>query len=143
MNRRAALIALLLVASLVAVAQNAYANETVSLCIPHVATAGGERIVGFEIALTGGMVRSVSNLPLGWYLELDNDPSWHTTIKGNIRVGAAALDSKELRKLRITIQKDTTLSKFAVSGKVALTTDSEKTRNIVLAADDFEVSAAK
>jgi len=141
MNRKVALIALLLTVSVVGVAQNvAKASETVSLSIPHITTAKGERIVGFEIELTAGMVQSLSNLPLGWYVEVDNDPSWRTTIKGSIRVGAAALDANDFRKLRVTIQRDTTYSKFSVSGTVALTTDFERTRKIALVGGDFELS---
>lgn len=144
MKRIIALLAVLLTASVMAAAQNTEkTNETVTVCIPHVATSTGERIVGFEIELTSGMVQSISNLPMGWYVELDNDASWNTTIKGNASVGAAALDPDELRKLRITVQKDTTYNPFAVSGTVAATTDFKKTRNIPLAAADFELSKAK
>ncbi len=133
--------AVLLTASVMVAAQNTEkTNETVSFRVPHVATSTGERIVSFEIKLTSGMVEAVSNLPMGWYVEVDNDPSWDTTIEGNIRVGAAALDPDEFRKLRITVQKDTTYSPFAVSGTVAVTTDFEKTRNIALSAADFEMS---
>lgn len=88
------------------------------------------------------MVQSISNLPLGWDVQVDNDPSWHTTIKGNIRVGAAGLGANEFCKLRIAIQKDTTYSKFSVSGKVAVTTDFEKTRNIALVGGDFKLAAS-
>ena len=143
MNRKVALIAGLFAASLAAVAQNAAkANENVALSIPHVTTAASERIVGFEIELTAGMVQSISNIPLGWDVQVDNDPSWRTTIKGNIKVGAAALDANEFCKLRIAIQKDTTYSKFSASGKVVATADFEKTRNIPLVGSDFKVAAS-
>ncbi len=144
MKRTVALIIVVLAAGVMAAAQNTEKpNETVSMRIPHVALSTGERIVGFEINLTSGMVRSASGLPIGWYLEVDNDPSWSTTIKGNISVGAAALDPNEFRKLRITVQKDTTYNPFAVSGTVVVTTDFEKTRSIPVAAGDFEVSKPK
>ena len=89
------------------------------------------------------MMQTISNIPMGWYVELDNDASWKTTIKGNTSVGAAALYPDELRKLHITVQKDTTNKPFAVSGTVAVTMGFEKTRNIPLAAADFELSKAK
>jgi hypothetical protein len=146
MKRKVALIAALLTASVMAAAQNtAKTNETFVLRIPHVLTTSGERIVGFEIELTSGMVQSVSNLPIGWYVQVNNDASWNTTIKGNVSVGAAALEPDELRQVRITVQKDTTKNEnpFAVSGTVAVTTDFEKTRNILLVAADFEVLAVK
>ena len=146
MKRKASLIAALLTASVMAAGQNtAKTSETLSLCIRHVATTSGERVVGFQIGLTSGMVRSVSDLPNGWYIEVDNDASWNTTIKGNIGVGAAALEPDELRHVRITVQKDTTRNDnpFAVSGTVAVTTDFHQTRDIPLVAADFEMSKVK
>ena len=35
----------------------------------------------------------------------DNDPSWRAAVKGSIRVGAAALDPNQLRKLRMAAAK--------------------------------------
>ncbi len=133
---------MLLSASVMAAAQNTgKTKETLSLRISHVQTTKGERIVGFEIEVTSGMVRSVSNLPIGWYVQVDNDASWNTTIKGNVSVGAAALEPDELREVCITVSRDTTKDQnpFAVLGTVAVTTDFEKTRKLPLATADFEV----
>ena len=141
MKREIALITLLFTISITAIAQNAAnKDETVTVCIPHVATAPGERIVGFEIELTAGWVQSVSHIPLGWYVEVDNASAWRTTIGGSISVGAAALDPNDLCKMHITVQKDTKYDQFAVSGTVTVTTDFEKTRNIAVAGTDFEVT---
>ena len=146
MKRQGTLIAILFMASVMAAAQDtAKKHESLSLCISHVVTTSGEHIVGFEIELTSGMVQSVSNLPKCWYVQVDNDASWNTMIKGNVRVGAAALEPDELRQLRVTVRKDTTRNDtpFAVSGTVAVTTDFEKARDIPLVAADFELSKVK
>jgi len=134
----------LLAATFVAIAQVPQStNETVSVSIPHLATFSGERIVALEIHVTAGVVQSVSNLPIGWYVVVDNDASWCTTIKGNTEVGAAALSAGELRNLRLTVKKDTTYQKFALSGTVSVTQDFEKTRSVSLGTSDFAVSPAK
>ncbi len=88
------------------------------------------------------MVQSVSGLPGGWYVVVDNDASWRITVKGNVTVGAAALEADDLRKLQVTIKKDTSYQKFTLSGSVATTKDSQKTRNIQLTLADFAVSGS-
>ena len=53
MKRIIALVVMLLTVGVVAAAQQTEkTNETITLCIPHVATSSGERIVGFEIEVT-------------------------------------------------------------------------------------------
>jgi hypothetical protein len=49
------------------------------------------RIAGIELALSHGAVASVGEVPAGWRLVIDNDPSWNMTVSGQAIVGAAFL----------------------------------------------------
>jgi hypothetical protein len=49
------------------------------------------RIAGLELTLRHGAVTSVKDVPIGWRLVIDNDPSWNMTVSGQAIVGAAFL----------------------------------------------------
>ena len=115
---------------------------TYSVSPPHLGAAIGERVVSFEIHISAGEVLAVSNLPIGWYVVVDNDPSWQTKISGNARVGAASLDPDEFQKLRLVVKKDEFYLKFAVAGTASVTKDFQKERHVALKMSDFSVTAA-
>ena len=64
---------------------------SVSLSALHLDTA--ERVVGFHFEVTAGRIAQIPDMPIGWNISVDNDPSWNTSVDGSIRVAAAALDS--------------------------------------------------
>lgn len=76
----------------------AYSNEIYELSLAKIPLKDNECIVGVEVMLNRGGIYSVPRLPMGWYITIDNDPSWMTSLKGNIVVGAAALNNSD-RKL--------------------------------------------
>lgn len=49
------------------------------------------QIAGLELTLRHGAVTSVKDVPIGWRLVIDNDPSWNMTVSGQAIVGAAFL----------------------------------------------------
>jgi len=111
--------------------------QAVSVSIPSLKIAANERIVGLRIHIRSGMIAQLPKVPLGWSLSIDNDPSWNTTIGGNLIVGSAALDSSFFRNF-LVVQKDKTPDiPFALSGEVSVTKDWEHFRTIKLEAKDF------
>ena len=124
-----------------AFAQSQPSYPTVSVSVRHLDLSRGERVVSFQIALSGAVMQDVVNLPVGWNLTIDNNASWQTNLNGQSIVGAAALNANEIEKLRLTVKKDASISKFTVSGVVSATKDWEKFREIPLKADDFVVSS--
>lgn len=66
-----------------------------------------ERINGFEITIKSGKIQSIPNVPGGWELVIDNDPSWTSSIKGTAVVGAAFLgsDDKNLLSNLLTVER--------------------------------------
>jgi ABC-type amino acid transport substrate-binding protein len=144
MKRRLTTLVLLLAASASAVPlDTAKDSKLVSVSISHLETSAKERVVLFEVDLTSAMVKSVSNVPKGWYVVVDNDASWRTKVTGNVLVGAAAVSPEELKQLRLVVEKDESLSKFAVTGSVSVTENFEETRNVQLRNSDFAVSSTK
>lgn len=51
-----------------------------------------ERVTSFDIELRGARVWALPNLPMGWLVRVNNDPSWETSVSGSIIVGAAGLE---------------------------------------------------
>lgn len=50
-----------------------------------------ESIVGIKVTVTGGAIASLSEVPVGWRIAIDNDPSWKTTLTASVIVASAAL----------------------------------------------------
>jgi hypothetical protein len=58
-----------------------------------------ERFSRFDLHIRSAMVVGFRRIPIGWHVEIDNDPSWVTQMSGISIVGAANLAPTEfLRK---------------------------------------------
>lgn len=55
-----------------------------------------ERIDSFTVSISHGDVISLTKIPAGWSIHIDNAPPWKTTVSGSISVGAAALTRQEV-----------------------------------------------
>jgi hypothetical protein len=139
-----AIVLLLVISSSAAAPHGATAalGNTYSISVPLLRTSAGERVVSFEIDLAAGTVQAVSNLPIGWYVVVNNDASWQTKVTANTTVGAAALSPEQFQKILLVVKTDETYSKFAVSGTVSVTKDFKKERRLQLKMEEFGVTAA-
>ncbi|HUA32513.1 MAG TPA: hypothetical protein VMA09_02830 [Candidatus Binataceae bacterium] len=120
----------------------AFAQQTTEyiVSIPKLRVSTDDSVVSFEVDVTAGAFESASNLPVGWYIAIDNDASWQTKITANTTVGAAALKPEEFEKLRFSIDKNESGGlKFRLSGIVSVTKDFQKSRPIPLKMGDFAV----
>ncbi len=54
------------------------------------------RVAGMTFVLEHGAIEGVSNIPAGWRIAIDNDPSWMTKVTAQAVVGAAFLDGGHL-----------------------------------------------
>lgn len=79
-----------------------------SVSVPQIHLVGKERVVAFEIRFTSAGIAQIPRVPIGWHVNVDNDPSWKTKIWGTIRVGAAAGFASFLRDL-LVVEKDESL----------------------------------
>ncbi len=138
------LLSLCLILSVLSINTVAAGPQRSTLSVQTIKLAAGERIVSFEIRITAGAFRTISDLPLGWTVDIDNDPSWHTKVTGSLMVGAAALSPEELKKTKFLIEKEEFEDlRFQIEGTVVVTTDFVKTRNIQLNSSDFRLTPAQ
>ena len=117
----------LLLAVMLPVVGGAGAAETTgeyAVSIRNLPLSAGELIVSFQIDVTAGAIQSISNIPVGWHLVLNNDASWQTRIIANSTVGAASLQPDDLRKVQFVVKKNEFGDlKFELSGVVSVTKD--------------------
>lgn len=118
---------ILLVVILTTISTESIASELYEISIRHFPMKKAERISGIKINLKSGRFHSMPQIPVGWNIIIDNDPSWITSFNGKIIVGAAALDKNDsaLMDHFIVIEKliDDTISKdvpFSVAIEVSL-----------------------
>jgi hypothetical protein len=57
----------------------------------------GERVSKFDLHFRSAMIIGFRSIPVGWQINIDNDPSWVTQVSGMAVVGAADLEASALR----------------------------------------------
>ncbi len=86
---------MLLVVFLCLLPSESIASELYEISLRHVPLKRSERISGIKINLNSGRIHSMPQIPVGWNIVIDNNPSWMTSFNAKIIVGAAALDKKD------------------------------------------------
>jgi len=122
------------------ITQGAFAQgQEQRIALQNINLQNGERVETIELSIKEGSFVGFDPLPMGWYLIIDNDPSQQTSIKGDARVGAAALELSELLKLRIRARKVAfENTKFSISGTLVVTKTFTDKRRITLGAENFK-----
>jgi len=118
--------------------------QIMSVSVPDLALGKGERIVGFEVHIRSGRIALLPNVPIGWNMSIDNNPSWNTVVKGSIEVGGAAADKDFLQDF-IVIEKQPDApsdAPFSLQGEVIVTSDFKSEKRIKLSMKDFAVRGA-
>lgn len=96
----------------------------------------GERLSRFDLRISQGMVAGFCRAPVGWRIEIDNDPSWTSHISGIAIVGAADLEQKDFRGRLFSVlpapkadRLDLALPELAITGNLWLSVG-DKTRRV-------------
>ena len=108
-----------------------------SISIKNIQLDRDERIVGFELKVTSGGICSLKSIPMGWNIQIDNDASWNTNMKGEIEVGSAALNQdffKDFAVIKKAPQED---PPFDVEMVLITTRDFEKEKRYSLKKEKF------
>ncbi len=114
-------------------------RQTLLVSIPDLHVSGKERVVGFEVHVVSGRIAALPNIPIGWNMSIDNNPSWTTEIVASVKVGAAAVDPGFFREF-LLIEKDESLGvPFQMSGEVVVTEDFATERRISIGTKDFDI----
>lgn len=102
-----------------------------------------ERVVGFEIHVASGRIAALPNIPIGWNMSVDNNPSWTTEIEASSKVGAAAVTSAFFREF-LFIEKDESLgAPLQISGEIVVTQDFATERRIQIGMKDFSIKQTR
>lgn len=114
----------------------------ISIKVP--ALRADERITSFRIDLRGARIKALPDVPAGWLVNVDNDPSWETSVSGVVIVGAAALGADGFHDI-LAIEKypraDPSVA-FSISGQLVISTyGSAKatSRTLALKGDAFRI----
>jgi hypothetical protein len=109
--------------------------------IPHLSLKKDEKVVGFQVTVTGGIISSLPNVPDGWDIYLNNYLSLKPTVKGGVITGTFALDVKEdieFFKNIVIVEKRESLP-FDIEIEIVATTDFQNTRRIILKNRDLTI----
>lgn len=89
--------------------------------------------------IASARIASLPDIPIGWHIAVDNDPSWNTSLSASIHVGSAAFEADTtFFQSFITIEKIVPeLTKFDIQLEITTTTDFKNERKILLNKKDL------
>jgi hypothetical protein len=114
-------------------------GQFVSVSLPAVHIGAGERVVGFDFEVTSGRIAQITDMPIGWNVSVDNDPSWNAKIHASVLVAAAALDASYFEDFVVIEKEANAENPFELKGKILVSTDFSKVRDIQVGMKDFTV----
>src|SRR6266581_4892915 len=112
-------------------------HQTLSVSIPKLQLSTKEHVVGFEIHVASGRIAAVPNIPIGWNLSIDNNPSWTTEIEASSKVGAAAVAPDFFREFLFVERDKSPDVPFRMWGEIVVTEDFATERHIRMEGKDF------
>lgn len=114
-----------------------HSEQRYELTIPNLRLEPGERVVGFSVEVDSGRIASAPDVPIGWNLTIDNEPSWTTKLTATVIVGAAALDARFFRDFVVIEKSSLGGAPFAVRCEVDVTKDWQSARHIQVSRADL------
>ena len=109
---------------------------------PIVSLESGEKIIGFEISVNSASIQAVANVPSGWNVVIDNEPSWISKINGDMILGSYSVSSERLSNFKFhVIKNDENYIKFSISGTVIVTNDFYNFRYVSINQKQFSISS--
>jgi hypothetical protein len=114
-------------------------RQFVLVSLPALHIGAGERVAGFDFEVTSGRIAKITDMPIGWNVSVDNDPSWNTKIHASVLVAAAALDGSYFEGFVVIEKEANAEGPFAIKGKIVVSTDFSKVREIQVEMKDFTI----
>jgi hypothetical protein len=108
--------------------------------------ASGERVSKFDLHLRSAMIVGFRTIPVGWQINIDNDPSWMTEVSGTAVVGAADLEASALRPWFVSVLpepdgRSERVGEIAIEGSITLS-NGDQARTIAVTSHDVALIAA-
>jgi hypothetical protein len=114
--------------------------DVYNITIPSLKATADESIIFVEVVVNAGTIQSVSNIPIGWQVRIDNDANWISKIRANAMVGAATLSPDELKRIVFNVRRnETDTFKFNVTGTASLSKTFDK-RKLDMTMGDFTLA---
>ena len=128
--RHLALLAVAIAVALGAARGKAPVKKTASLSLSRLHIAAGERVVGFEFKIKSGRIAAVPDIPVGWDVRVENNPSWNAVVRASSLVGAAAMEAGFFKNFLVIEKNDSLGLPFDLSGDIVVTRDFVTERRI-------------
>jgi hypothetical protein len=116
----------------------AFSAEKVTLSIPKLNLASGERIMGFTVFISQGLLFSLPNIPPAWDIHIENIGKPNVTAYA-INGAAAFQDAKYFHDFLILEKSDSSLEPFDIEVKIDTTNDFENFKNITFQLKDISI----
>jgi hypothetical protein len=114
-------------------------RQFVLVSLPALPIGAGERVVGFDFEVTSGRIAKITDMPIGWNISVGNDASWNTKLHASVLVAAAALDGSYFKDFGVIENEGNAESPFENKGKIVVSTDFSKVREIQVGMKDFAI----
>ncbi|HXZ12825.1 MAG TPA: hypothetical protein VEG64_10555 [Candidatus Sulfotelmatobacter sp.] len=114
-------------------------SRQVLLSVPDLRIAPDERVVAFHIDVVAGRIVRITDMPIGWNISINNDPSWNTQMDASVIVAAAALNAFFFKDFAVVEQTDRSELPFEVKGEVSVSRDFSQVRRIQVGMKDFAI----
>lgn len=83
------------------------------------------------------------DVPVGWDVHIENNPSWNSWVRASALVGAASLDAGFFRRF-VRIEKNESLGiPFGISGDIVVTSDFVKEHHIPISMREVKLISAR
>lgn len=139
-TRFALLLIIILAAMLLPARSDPSHGRLISVSVSAPRLAPGERVVGFHFRVKSGRIAQLPNLPIGWSISVDNDPSWNTKIDASIIVGAAALDTSFFQNFLAVERNESLEIPFDMRGEIFVSQDFSSVRRIKVGRNELRLN---
>jgi hypothetical protein len=99
-----------------------------------------EQIIGFVIEISGGGFESISPLPKGWRITIDNKALRHTVLHAELSFGSEVMNIEEMQKIVIKlVSAEFEGMPFRIGGYLLVTVDMASERHATLTPQNFRL----
>lgn len=97
-----------------------------------------DEIIGFEIEVSGGGFESISSLPKGWRVTINNRSVSQTRLNADLAFGSETMDAEQMEQVTVVLTQIDLAGQqqFCVTGHL-LVTNGSKERRVSLTIQNF------